>query len=317
MIIITLLLASCERPNDTDTDDDGIPPAVPTGLSFYFAYDGEILIEWNPNAERDLDGYNIYRKVNDENYELIEFTHDLYYLDDSLSYTDRYTYKISALDNSGRESEPTDSISAIPANKYNPQKPRYPEINARNWQGDKYIYLSWNQGYETDIAGYNIYRGFSESFTADSTTLAGFAETPYYSDYSASELYTDYYYKIKAVDKGGLLSSETSVLADEIYDMPAVIFPANNAYTEYFASFKIKALSVPATYKIILQTNEYFGEIWSTEVSPGITDDTLDITFNAWGVSANTKYYWRIITYSGGSGPNSISPLYSFSLKPE
>lgn len=317
MMIITLLLASCERPNDIEADDDGIPPAVPTGLAFYFSYDGEILIEWNSNAERDLDGYNIYRRINDGNYQLIQFTHDLYYLDDSLTYTDRYTYKISAVDNAGRESETSDSISTIPENKYNPQKPRYFEINARNWQGEKYVYLFWEQGYETDIAGYNIYRGMSESFTADSTTRVGFTETPFFSDLSARELYIDYYYKVKAVDKGGLLSSETSALTDEIFDIPAVIYPANNAYVPYFSSFRIKALKEPATYKIILQTNEFFGEIWSKETSSIIIDDTLDIPFDARGLSANTKYYWRIITYSGGSGPNSISPVYSFSLKPD
>jgi len=315
--IISVTLISCERPNEPEIDDDGIPPAVPSGLNFYYATDGEILIEWNSNAERDISGYNIYKKINDADFALLSFTRDIYYLDDSLNYEDLYSYKISALDKSGRESETSDVISAKPANKYIPHKPAYAEINARNWEGKKSVYLSWEPGYESDVVGYNIYRSFSETFNADSSSLIGFTSLPFYDDSSAQLLYTNYYYKIRAVDKGGLLSNESSTLSDRINDIPGIIVPLNNAVTEYFQNFKIKTLKVPATYKIVLQENEYFGEIWSTDVYSELIEDTLSIPFTAGGLYSNVKYFWRIITYSSGNGPNSISPLYNFTLKQE
>ena len=73
-IISSMILIGCERPTDANQKDDGIPPAVPTGVQISYAADGEILIEWLSNSEVDLKGYNVYRKVDTTDYKFLTFT---------------------------------------------------------------------------------------------------------------------------------------------------------------------------------------------------------------------------------------------------
>lgn len=318
LLSATLFFVSgCERPTDNNQTNDGVPPAVPVGVRIYYASDGEILVEWFSNTEPDLKGYNIYRKINKSVYQFLTFTTKSYYFDDSLNYEDEYFYRISALDIWGEESELSAEVSAKPINRFKPQKPRYVSINARNWEGKISIHLNWDLNEESDVAGYNIYRSLTASFTADSNSLIAFTNSIQFTDTNNLQLYTDYYYRLRAVDKGGLLSDESSLLSDKVLAMAEQIFPSNDAIVNYFTDFKIKTIELPADYKIIVQTNEYYGEFWSTNFYSSAVNDTIKVRFNPQYLYPYVYYYWRIITYTNSSaGPNSISPLYKFKVKP-
>ncbi len=318
-LIISILLAvsGCERPVGVDQTDNGIPPGVPTGLTVTYASDGLVLLEWNNNAENDLKGYFIYRSPDGNDYSKLDSTSNNYYFDDTLSYNKTYYYKISSEDIWYRESMPSDSVKAEPINRYNPDPPRSIAINARNWEGKKSVYLSWTPGTDVDISHFNIYKGTSPGFNADSSNIIGSTQSDNFSDTLTLSLYTKYYYKVEAVDKGGLFSTPSAEVKDEIYGIPEVIFPEDNSETGYFGNFVIKSLDVPADYKIIVQDNEYFGEFWSTEFSSDKTGDTLSVNFNPTYLYQNVIYYWRVATFShGNSSPNSISKLYKFIIKP-
>lgn len=316
-MIIAFIEIGCERPVDSNIKNDGIPPAVPAGVRIVYASDGEIIIEWFANVEPDLKGYNVYRKINKSEYIFLDFTIRNYYIDDSLNYLDEYSYQISAVDIWGEESLKSSEVSAKPINRYNPQKPRYVAINARNWEGKISIYLNWDPNKESDIAGYNIYRNLFSNFAADSSSFIGFTNDIQFNDTANILLYQDYYYKIRAVDKGGLLSDESSVLRDQVYGIAEHVFPSNDSLVNYFNNFKIKTIQVPAKYRVLVQTNELFGEFWSTEFSSSSINDTISVKFNPPYLYPYVYYFWRIITYSNdNSTPNSISPLYKFKVKP-
>ena len=313
MLIIT---SGCTRPIEINNTDSNIPPAVPTNVSVFESFDGEIGIEWQNNPEPDLRGYNVYRKTDSTNFKLIKFTSDNYIIDDSLDYNTTYIYEITAVNNSNIESSPSTEVSATPKNVYKPYPVQNITINARNWEDTISIYLSWVPSGETDISGYNIYKSLSPSFTADSSTFYAFTRNDFFSDTANLKLYTYYFYKIRAVDKGGLISDETPPVTDEIYEIPGIIFPGNNAAVSPFVNFLISAIKVPATYQIIVQTNEFFGEIWSSTVTTSETGDTLAINFNPDYIYPDKYYYWRVITFSqNNSEPNSISRLYKFIIK--
>jgi hypothetical protein len=315
-ILLLLILCSCNRPLQITYSNSNIPPAVPTGVTITYASDGEIEIDWQSNFEFDLRGYNVYRCTDGINYKFFAFTADNYFFDDSLNYDTTYYYKITAVDNSNLESSPSNKVSAKPINRYKPYQPGDVTINARNWEDTISIYLNWAQSIESDVAGYNIYKSITPSFSADSLTLIEFTKNIYYSDTSNLSLYTNYYYKIKAVDKGGLKSDESSEVNDEIFEIPKIIFPQNNSKVSPFGNFIIKTIKVPATYKIIVQTNEFFGEVWSGTVESSAIDDTLKINFNPDYIYSDKFYYWRVITFSqDNSEPNSISRLYKFIIK--
>jgi hypothetical protein len=317
LLSLIKLFYGCERNAPSEVTGDNLPPAVPVNVKIYSAYDGEIQMVWHANVEPDLKGYNIYRSTDSLNFRFIGFSDQNYYLDDSLDYATRYYYYITSLDIENHESEPSKIISATPKNEYNPFAPRFLTINARNWINEIYIYLTWDPGYETDIAGFYIYRSTSEQFPADSSTLVGFTNNIYYSDSLSLSLLTNYYYKIKAVDKGNLLSDPSSGVNDMILPIPIVLSPIGTVQTNTL-TFKFLAISIPATYKISLQSNPYLGEFWSKMIPTNTVDDTISVDFSGNYLDYNETYYWRVSTYTiDEDHPNSISSLYSFILIPE
>lgn len=310
-----LFLNACERPSET-IDDPGIQPAVPVGLTIYYASDGEITIDWQSNPESDVSGYNIYRRIDSTESIKIDYTSDSYYFDDSLDYNVTYYYKVTAVSIWDRESGFSNEVSATPVNRYKPQRPTGLQINARNWEGEISIFIKWATGYESDVMGYNIYRSDLPGFISDSTNLIAFTNMINFSDTLNIDLYTNYYYKIRAVDKGNLISDESSEINDLVFEIPEVFFPKNNSTVNVFTEFLIKAIQVPANYRIGLQSNQYFGEVWSTTVETNIIDDTLRIDFFPSTLELNRTYYWRIAAYSGNSqDPNSISKLFAVTFK--
>lgn len=317
LTLILMLTAGCERPTDLRTYDDGIPPAVPAGIIVYYEADGEVGIEWRRNTEADLKGYNIYRKVGDSDYTKIDSTTRNYYFDDSLEYNLTYYYKISATDIWGRESNLSNEVSAAPINKYAPQIPRGLIVNARNWEAQLSINLKWNFNNESDIAEYRIYRGLEPGFTPDSLTFLAATINNSFNDTSDLSFYTMYYYKLRAVDKGGLVGGISSVVGDLILEAPELIFPKNNSTVEYFQHFKIKTINIPAEYEIIVQTNFFYGIFWRKRFFTDVVNDTISVAFTTPYIEANRQYYWRVVTYTVSSEmPNSVSRLYNFTVKP-
>ncbi len=316
IILFIYFLSGCERPVDNNQTGIGIPPAVPTGLKVYYANDGEVFIYWHHNNESDLKGYNIYRSTDSTHYSKEGFTSENYFYDDSLSYDSTYMYKVTALNLWNDESLPTVPVSATPLNLYAPEAPRNLLINARNWQGKLSVYLMWDPAKESDVKDYKIYRDTVADFNPDSSKFIGLSGTNNFSDTTRLALYKIYYYRTKAVDQGGLISKESPEVSDQILSIPQIIFPQNNSQTNYFQYFKIHAIKIPATYKIIVQDNEFFGTFWQTEFSSENANDTLLISFDATYIQPNTTYYWRIAAYSHQSTePNSVSPLYKFVIK--
>ncbi len=317
LFLLVLLFYGCERSTPSDVTGDGLPPAVPTNVKIYSAYDGEIEIVWHANVEVDLKGYKIYRSIDSTNFDLIDFTDQNDYLDDSLNYSTKYFYRITSIDVENRESQPSLIVSAIPKNIYPPYAPRFLTINARNWIGDISVFLSWDPGYETDIAGFYIYRNLTPGFTADSSNLVGFTNSLSYSDTSGLSLLTTYFYKVKAVDKGNLESDASSEVSDRILPVPQIVSPFGNIRTNVL-TFKFIALSIPSTYKISLQTNPYFGEYWSKEITTNTINDTISINFDGSYLDYNVNYYWRVVTFTiDDATPNSISQLCNFLILPE
>ena len=316
--MLSIFVSSCDRQENIVQIDDGVPPAVPTNVSVFFAGDGEVVLQWRSNTEADLDKYKIYRGLVNNNFNFVGESRDNFFIDDSLLYNQEYFYRVSSVDLSGKESSLSNFISATPINKNPPSSPRGFQINARNWEGKKSFYLSWFKNKESDIAGYKIYRSEQSSFTADTNSLVGFTNRMDFNDTSNFSFYKDYYYKIKAVDKGGLESNPTDELKDRILEIPEVVYPQDNSEINVINNFVIKAIQEPATYKIVVQTNEFFGEFWSTQFSSEKTIDTLQVPFTPIFLDAGIYYYWRIATFTNdNSSPNSVSKLYKFFLTSE
>jgi len=289
--MLLIFINSCNRQENIVQADDGVPPAVPTSVSVFFEGDGEVVLQWQFNRESDFDKYKVYRSLTNNTYNPIDETRDNFFIDDSLLYNQKYFYKISAVDLSGKESNLSNFVSAEPVNKNPPSIPRGLQINARNWEDEKSFYLNWFKNKESDVAGYKIYKSTQSGFTADTNSFIGFTNGMDFIDSSDFSFYKNYFFKIKAVDRGGLESNPTEELSDQIFEIPEVVFPPDNSEIKIINNFIIKAIKKPAEYKIVVQTNEFFGEFWSTQFSTEKTADTLQVPFTPLFLNAGIYYY--------------------------
>lgn len=91
--------------------EDLTPPAAPVNLSVSQDND-EITVAWSENSELDLDGYHVYCSKADGAWELVSSPEQARFND---QVTDEglveYSYRVSALDDSGNESAQSAPVS--------------------------------------------------------------------------------------------------------------------------------------------------------------------------------------------------------------
>ena len=93
VLFLSIILNSCDRQENIVQVDDGVPPAVPTQFSVFFAGDGEVALQWRHNSESDFDKYKVYRRVANNVFDLVGETRNNIFIDDSLLYNQEYFYK--------------------------------------------------------------------------------------------------------------------------------------------------------------------------------------------------------------------------------
>lgn len=314
--VIILFLPGCERPVDSGGLDDGIPPSAPTGLAVYYASDGEIEIIWQRNPQKDVTYYVIERSTDDSaSFTPIDSTNDLFYVDAYLHYDSLYFYRLVAVDRTSLRSPVSKYVSAKPINRFKPRVPSGFIVQGRNWER-AYIYLAWKPNYEPDLSHYLLYRGSSPVFFPDSTNLLGSPVHFEYYDSLGVNVNRDYYYKLFAVDKGGLISASAASSSDVILPEPILIYPQDNSTVTPPFTFKFLSVSRPCDYRLIVQSSPSYGEIWSATFSSSGINDTVVIQPSLYYFEYGRRYYWQVFTYTNSAiVPNSVSAVNSFILR--
>ncbi len=140
------------------------------------------------------------------------------FIDSPLENGREYFYRVIAVDTLGGWSAPSDTVSVV----VNPTAPAVPE-EVLTTSGDETVLLSWQASAESDLDHYRVYRD----------TLPGVAEedlhasvaVPAYVDASLVN-YDPYYYRVAAVDTGGLVSD----LSNEVLGVPHLLPPAVSGF---------------------------------------------------------------------------------------
>lgn len=207
-------------------------PSQPTNFVVHNG-DEKVTISWNPNAEGDLGGYNLYRNsdstftpMSADKIATIESSKSSH-IDSGLVNGFAYYYRLTAVDTSGNESLIGDLIIGTPTD----QTPPDPPTGLAVISGDHNITLSWAPNTERDLWYYLIYRSETSGFTpipSDSLIKVS-SETISIIDASANNGIT-YYYKIIAADVG----NNRSEPSEEITGTPIDLAP--NPPTNILAS---------------------------------------------------------------------------------
>ena len=93
-----------------------VPPLPPAKLVATPGAKGEVALEWRDNAESDLVGYRVYRKVGDGQWSPMAKVRNNRYVDAELTRNLDHRYRVTALDgsNPANESEPSETVAAEP-----------------------------------------------------------------------------------------------------------------------------------------------------------------------------------------------------------
>jgi gliding motility-associated-like protein len=195
-----------------------LAPEPPTGLVAK-AGNERVTLTWTPNSEENMSRYWVFRSTASGSYNysvaLATVTHPTTeYVDTGLINGVTYYYELRAVNEAGYVSEPSYEVWARPS-----LRPREPcGVKGTLVNGGKQIKIQWKAVTRnedgsacTDLQGYSLYRASS---------LGGFSEAPRATvaqsvlTWNETEDITNktYYYKVRAVDTGGVESADSMVI---------------------------------------------------------------------------------------------------------
>jgi len=172
-------------------------PQAPKGIRTLGKQAKRISLNWNPNPEKDIRHYIIYRSDDArKGYKKIGVQpgNKTDFIDTRLANGTTYYYRIRAVDVDGLESELSDTVSAT--TKALPASPK--GIKAEG--GRRKVTISWEANPEADIARYHVYKKKGFRFKR-----IGVSQGNTYTDNKLKGGKT-YRYKVTAVDEDGLES---------------------------------------------------------------------------------------------------------------
>jgi fibronectin type 3 domain-containing protein len=281
---------------------DTIPPATPVGLRGQPTDNRSILIEWDPNTEKDIFGYYLLRSGTPDlaiqelvaPEVILAGTHS--YEDTHVDSAATYFYVIKAVDWVSNESVLSQPVELIAPNYEPPSIP----VALFTLGGDGVINLSWAPNQEMDIAAYRIYTADSASGTFEqlgddvaSETLT-FAHAPVESGVA-------HWYKISAVDTANNESAQSAPVEGMAVDReppappatPVCAFgspgsPDEKSVTVTWTPNPEKDIAGYAVYRAAISRSGVVDRISGADLIPRdaltFTDDKLTPGVNYWYV---------------------------------
>jgi hypothetical protein len=281
--------------SEITSPQDTFPPETPKNFTLLGGGDGQAYFRWERNTEIDLKGYNLYRSENNlTSFRLIVTLSQTEYVDRFLNYDSTYNYYLTAIDNAGNESLPTNIIEVQPLNTSPPQPASRLNVSGYNnpSQGIKQIQLSWLPPDIGDLKNYLIYRGPDSNFTPNASTFIDSSNIAAYIDNSV-QINQQYYYKIVAVDKGLKISLPSKSANDLILSSPTLVSPSNNSRFVNPKIFQFQGVPNAVSYVVFVGNGPFSDVIWSSAK----TTDT-QVAYGGPTLQSSKIYYWWVAAYS-------------------
>jgi fibronectin type 3 domain-containing protein len=156
----------------------------------------QITLDWDDNSEGDILEYIVYSSdAGDGEFSELGRSDVSEYVHADLDNGVEYFYRVSALDKTGNESDPTDIISAVPRDQVPP-----PAVeNFGGTAADRSVQLTWDDALVSDLAEYIVYRSL---VSGSGYTEIGRSSINSYLDTSVTNG-TTYFYIVTVLDTSG------------------------------------------------------------------------------------------------------------------
>ena len=258
------------------------PPSRPTDFTVT-PDDSSVRLSWMSGGENDIDYYEIDRDTTALfGAGTFTFTSGITScVDYPLANGRTYYYRVWVIDDLGSPSEPSDTLSCVPQ----PAPPSAPEgLSAFAADGANELY--WSANVEPDISHYAVYRGTVPDFVVGAVLATSDSAT--YADTTAAN-YFPYYYRVAAVDTGGLESLPSDDARGVAHGVPATptgLFGASGDSSAY--------LQWNDTGCAGLDRYDVYRDTAAAMLTPLFTDD-----FESYPVGAKPVANWLVIEETG------------------
>jgi len=164
-VVITGKFYALARPTSPPGKDKKNPaPAPPTGLTASPSSVTEIYLDWNDNTESDLAAYKVYRGTSPGSYGELIASFDAilgsWYLD-AVPVSGTYYYVVTAVDDAGKESDPSNEASATVSSVT--EAPSAPTFLTATAVSSSQINLTWTDTSDNE-SGFVIERSNGGSY---------------------------------------------------------------------------------------------------------------------------------------------------------
>ena len=207
---------SIQFTSGVDTD----APAAPTNL-VATAGDRQVVLDWDDNIELDLVGYNVYRSTT-QGVQGAKITQSLVpggaseYTDSGLPVGVEQFYMVTAVDESGNESDASSQVGATPFDG-----PPAAPTNLVARGGDRQVDLDWDDSPDPELAGYFVYRSLTSGGAYTRLTQSPITATQYLD--TGLVALSVYRYVVTAVDAGGNESAVSTEASATTFPAPTPI----------------------------------------------------------------------------------------------
>jgi fibronectin type 3 domain-containing protein len=288
-------------PSYTDgIPEDLSPPAPPSFVVVTAPPQGwSLVVTWKPSPDADVVEYNIYRSTDTVNWKKVDTKDASWTTSTDLEVTNGilYYYRVTAVDDDGKESVPSSGSGAVPVDRIAPSPPSWIAVDSIKVGNALIIYweaLGGNLG--GDVVGYYLYRATEENGLYNRLTMNPIpADTTEFHDNGLVDGQT-YYYRVTAVDN---VPNESP--ASEIGIGIPMDEVAPNAPTGLTATALPEGNTIDLTWNpntesdlegySIHKGDKPFELNWIADVDSGT------VSFTDSGVTDGTMYYYQILAF--------------------
>lgn len=185
---------------------DHVPPVQPF-IKMVEEKDKKVIVEWEPNKDEDLRGYNIYRKIITDSASAAEQLNGRLLRINSAVFEDKffdpgtnYAYQLEALDSSGNASELSNEFRVLTSGTAKGLEVNLRSFKTRKKRKGKIVNLKWSADPSDQIQGFVLYRKIASDkrFEPYTGLLAGSS----YKD-KAFKKGATYEYQLRVYSKAG------------------------------------------------------------------------------------------------------------------
>ena len=273
--------------------------------------EGSMDLSWSPVDDSNLSHYVVERDTSDLfGSETVVVTHtDTLYTDADLALRDEYWYRVAAVDSGEQMSGYSETLSQYPTDL----PPATPSgVAATLTENGEGVFLSWAAVSAPDFDHYSVERDTNGLFSANVVTWT--TQDTVWTD-APLELGVEYFYRLFAVDPGGLTSDPSDTVSATPQDLP----PAAPRDLAAVAEERAVALSWSSVsdpdldyYRIERDTTVLFGS--GTSVRTTTATHYLDSP-----LAVGIEYFYRtfaVDTLGSWSAPSDTVSAIPFDMPP-